>query len=79
MFVLRPPKIPVPPSPPIATWDKFAGFTPNDIFALKYLIDVMGYTGRVEQFAKDAVEKGIPPLREQAIAYHQKKIEELQK
>jgi hypothetical protein len=66
------------PPAPVPT-DKFCGFTPGEIFRLKYLIDVMDYTGRVEDFVQDAIGKGIPSQREQMIAYHQKKIEELKK
>jgi uncharacterized protein YaaR (DUF327 family) len=55
----------------------FCGLTAEEISELKYLMDVMRYSGRVKQFVNDAIEKGIPSVREQAIMYHQRKIEEL--
>lgn len=55
----------------------FCGLTAREITQLKYLMDVMGYSRNIDQFVQDAIDKGIPSQREQTIAYHQRKIEEL--
>ena len=57
------------------------GFTAKGMLKMKYILDSIGYTSSdedIERFASDLFNKRIKTPKELAIAYHEKKIKELQ-